>query len=217
MERHVLVVLAHPDDESFGCGGTVALHARAGSPVTVVIATRGEMGRHMGRPPFANRETLRDLRDQELKAACQALGAGDLRQLRVWDKTVEFADADSLARRVGAMIDEVKPSLLITHHPVHGVHPDHCAIGAAAVRAVLALPQERRPKVVTPLRPQMAEKEGLQVESVDVTSVAREKLHAFRAHKSQSGGIKEIWGGEAEGVAWMKKERGRETLYTYPV
>ncbi|MDB5084113.1 MAG: bacillithiol biosynthesis deacetylase BshB2, partial [Bacilli bacterium] len=58
MERHVLVVLPHPDDESFGTAGAIALYTQAGIPVTYVCGTLGEMGRNMGRPFFANRETL---------------------------------------------------------------------------------------------------------------------------------------------------------------
>ena len=73
--RHLLVVLPHPDDESFSSGGTIAMHADAGVPVTYLCGTYGDMGRNMGRPFFANRETLRDVREGELREACRILGA----------------------------------------------------------------------------------------------------------------------------------------------
>lgn len=58
-ESHVLVVMAHPDDETFAVGGTIALYTQAGVPVTYACATGGEMGRRMGKPAFTNREQLR--------------------------------------------------------------------------------------------------------------------------------------------------------------
>lgn len=144
MERHLLVVFPHPDDETFACGGTIASHAAAGTPVTYLCATRGEMGRRMGKPAFATRESLPLLREQELRQACAALGIADLRLLGICDKTVEFLDPAALAARIGAVIDEVRPSLVLTFHPVHGGHPDHCAVGAATVQAVAARPRAGR-------------------------------------------------------------------------
>ncbi len=65
-ERHVLVVFPHPDDEAFGVSGTMAAHIANGTPVTYACLTLGEMGRHMGSPPFATRETLPLIRKKEL-------------------------------------------------------------------------------------------------------------------------------------------------------
>lgn len=195
MERHVLVVLAHPDDETFACGGTIATHAAAGTPVTYVCGTRGEMGRRMGRPAFATRESLPDLRVRELRAACAALGISDLRLLGIWDKTVEFRDQDELAARIGAVIAEVRPSLIITFHPLHGGHPDHNAMGAATIRAVAALPPEQRPRVHCCLGLGQARKlyQGepldVPVESVTIELVADRKRAAIEAHRSQSEGM----------------------------
>lgn len=61
-ERQVLVIFPHPDDEAFGVSGTIATHIQNGTPVTYACLTLGEMGRNMGNPPFANRETLPDIR-----------------------------------------------------------------------------------------------------------------------------------------------------------
>jgi LmbE family N-acetylglucosaminyl deacetylase len=131
-ERAVLVVVAHPDDETFGLGGTIALYARAGVPVTCAVATGGEMGRQMGSPFFATRETLSAHRARELEAACAALGVQDLRLLGHWDKTTEFEEGEVLIAQVLDLLREVRPSLLLTSHPRFGGHPDHCAVGAAA-------------------------------------------------------------------------------------
>ncbi|MEH7664522.1 PIG-L family deacetylase, partial [Bacillus velezensis] len=81
MKEHVLVILPHPDDESYGVAGLIALHRQKDIPVTYACATLGEMGRNMGDPFFANRETLPLLRKQELIDACKAMDVTDLRML----------------------------------------------------------------------------------------------------------------------------------------
>ncbi len=186
MQRHVLVVYPHPDDETFSSAGTIALHTRAGTPVTYLCATRGELGRNMGRPFFATRETLPHLREQELREACRVLGA-DLRLMGLRDKTLELMDPADLAARVGAVIDEINPSLVITYHPRLGVHPDHNALGAATIRAVAALPPERRPEVhVVAVDPKAKDELGPHDLVVDIAEVAEIKNAAIRAHRSQS-------------------------------
>lgn len=224
-ESHVLVVMAHPDDETFGVGGTIALYTRAGVPVTYACATGGEMGRRMGKPTFANRETLRHLRAEELRAACAALGVSDLRFLGIWDKTVEFADPGAVAAKVAALLAEKQPSLVITHHPVYGGHPDHNAVGAAVVRAVAALPAGQRPRLhctTTPpyrLRILKGEDLGFTLEYNDVTAVAHVKQAATAAHRSQSEGLAEQIAARAERDpdygALMERSRGKEFYMVY--
>jgi N-acetylglucosamine malate deacetylase 2 len=192
LERRLMVVVAHPDDETFACGGTMALHASRGVPVTCVIATLGEMGRRMGKPPGANRETLRILREQELREACRALGAADLRLLGIWDKMIEFVDPEDLAARVRAIVEETEPSGLITFHPDYGYHPDHCAIGAAAVRAVEQLPREKRPRLLLIKHGAGKVELPLPVAVFDPTPVLAAKIAAIRAHWSQSATMPDI-------------------------
>src|SRR5574342_589666 len=146
-ERHVLVVFPHPDDEAFGVSGTIASHVNMGTPVTYACLTLGQMGRNMGNPPFANRETLPIIRTQELKEAARALGISDLRMLGFRDKTVEFEDEDKLTNLMSSLIAELNPSLVITFYPGYSVHPDHEATGAAVVRAVERMPEADRPKL----------------------------------------------------------------------
>jgi N-acetylglucosamine malate deacetylase 2 len=90
MLEHLLVVFPHPDDEAFTCTGTILNHVEQGIPVTYICLTLGEMGRNMGNPIFANRETLPLIRKQELEEACKILGVHDLLQWGLRDKTVEF-------------------------------------------------------------------------------------------------------------------------------
>ena len=116
-ERQVLVILPHPDDEAFGISGTLATHIKQGTPVTYACLTLGEMGRNLGNPPFATRESLPKIRKKELLASAQAIGIKDLRMLGFRDKTVEFEDEEKLADLFSNMIDELNPSLVITFYP----------------------------------------------------------------------------------------------------
>jgi len=219
MNSHLLVVLAHPDDETFGCGGTIALHSKAGTPVTYVCATRGEMGRRMGNPTFATRESLGDLREHELRAACDALGIADLRLLNIWDKTVEFVDQEQLAGRIGAIIAEIKPSLIITFHPKHGRHPDHNAIGLATVRAVAALAPDQRPPVHCLKSSWNDVKLDLEVVEYAISEVMLVKQAAFDAHRSQSegmlAGIERRFENDPAGLQDYREKRKREQYWVY--
>lgn len=219
-ERHVLVSLAHPDDETFGCGGTIALYTKAGIPVTYICATRGEMGRNMGRPVAATRESLPVIREAELLEAMRILGVKDTRFLGIWDKLVEFQEPEALANRVKAVIEELNPSLVITFHPEYGGHPDHCAIGRATIRAVEMLPAERRP--VIHVKAPRAPKSLGTPEYHDISSVVDVKDRAVKAHASQSGPMSVFWEkryqeASPEEKAEIDRGRTREGYWVYPI
>lgn len=186
--RHLLVVLPHPDDESFSSGGTMAMHADAGVPVTYLCGTYGDMGRNMGQPFFANRETLRDVREAELREACRILGA-DARFLGLRDKTVEFEDPDELAIRIAHTVRELEADLVITFYPGKAVHPDHDAMGEATVRAVGRLDADARPQVWAVA---VGERSDLEAElgpadvRVDIRAWADRKRAALEAHATQT-------------------------------
>jgi N-acetylglucosamine malate deacetylase 2 len=187
-ERALVVVLPHPDDESFAAGGTIARCADTGVPVTYVCGTYGDMGRRMGRPAFANRESLRDVRLLELHEACRILGA-ELHMLGLRDKCIEFEDPEQVAERVRQVIRERAPSSVITFYPGHGVHPDHDALGHATVLAVRGLPVAERPRLLAVAvgdRAKIREELGEPAVASDIRAVAQRKLDALRAHRSQT-------------------------------
>lgn len=184
MERHVLVVFPHPDDETFGCGGTIAQFTASGVPVTYVCGTLGQMGRNMGKPVFVTRESLPRIREEELEEACRALGIRRLIKLGLFDKTVEFEDPARLADRIEESIREVRPSLVLTHYPGYAVHPDHNALGKVTVRAIARLTHNERPTVYLHGFPH--KDIGPQDIVIDISAVADMKLAATRAHRSQS-------------------------------
>lgn len=186
-EQHLLVVFPHPDDEAFGVSGTIAAHVANGTPVTYACLTLGEMGRNMGDPPFANRETLSLIRKEELKNAAEALGIQDLRMLGYRDKTIEFEDEEKLIKDITSIIDEVQPSLIISFYPGYAVHPDHDACGEAVVTAVERIAETERPKLHCVAFANRCEEEIGQADIFyNITPFAEKKIAAIQAHESQA-------------------------------
>lgn len=222
MNDHLLVVFPHPDDETFRKAGTIALHTRAGKPATLICATLGQMGRNMGKPFFANRETLPAVRERELRDACQVLGIEDLRLFRLRDKTLEFEDPDFLADKIEAVIKEIRPSRIMTFYPGHGVHPDHDALSAATVRAVARLPKSERPIIhASAVTPNAREVLGPPDIEIDVTGVVQTKLAAYRAHRSQSEAMMQRLEAQMAEDPALKEQTEqslrREVFWVYPV
>jgi len=204
MHQQVLVVLPHPDDESFGAAGTIALEREAGAKIAYICGTLGEMGRNMGRPVFATRESLPDIRKGELESACSVLGISDLRLFGLRDKTVEFEDPEILADRILAVVKELHPTLVITHYPGFAVHPDHNAMGRATILALSKIPTAQRPTVYCMAMAQNRfDVLGKPHVLVDVSSVQGTKLAAIQAHGSQSQGM--LQRAKAEGDTPMRR------------
>lgn len=188
LESGILVVLPHPDDESFASGGTLARASAAGVSTTYLCGTYGDMGRRMGKPAFTNREALRDVRTLELQEACAVLGC-QLRFMGLRDKCVEFEDPAGVGSLVASVIGELQPSVVITFYPGHGVHPDHDALGHATVLAVRSIQASQRPKVLAVAvgeREQILKELGEPHYLCDISEFASRKIDALRAHRSQT-------------------------------
>ena len=136
MTVRALGVFAHPDDDTYGVGGSLALHAGTDLELTVVMATSGGAGR-IADPSLATREALGAVREAEDLAAWRALGLEpDVRFLRHPDGGLDRVPKEQLAAEVLAVLDEARPQVVITFGP-DGItgHEDHIAIGAAATEA----------------------------------------------------------------------------------
>lgn len=219
-ERALLVVLPHPDDESFSSGGTLAACADAGVPAFYLCGTYGDMGRRMGRPAFAHRESLRDVRERELAEACDVLGCG-VRIMGLRDKCVEFEDPHVVARRIRAVIDEVRPSTVIAFYPGFGVHPDHDALGWFTQLAVRGLPAGERPRLLAvAVGDAEANKATLGEPDVrsDITATAQRKVDALKAHRSQTEAMFLKWeengADDPQAKAFRDRLLGGERYYT---
>ncbi|MES1040860.1 PIG-L deacetylase family protein [Peribacillus simplex] len=220
-KHRLLVVLAHPDDESFLCGGTIAKMSERGVHITLLCATKGEMGRRMGNPIITTREAMPELRVEELKRACEELGISDLRFLNVRDKTIEFEDFDLLAERIVKVIREVQPDALVTFHKKYGGHPDHCAIGRAAEIAFLKSgdPDFYPDPVFSAFGvhslyfvlwhafyDEWFKDNGLSsIMEVDIAGTLQKKIRALKAHRSQTLAVPELWGHQNPSLPFLKE------------
>jgi N-acetylglucosamine malate deacetylase 2 len=190
MKETVLAIYPHPDDETFGKAGALALHAKKGSKITLICATMGQMGRRMGNPFFANRETLPLIREKELREACRIIGIQDIRLWRLQDKMLQFEDPMVLADRIFQVVDEVKPTIIYTYYPEHGVHADHDALSKATILAISRIPKDKRPTIYgSAFSKNCLEVLGKPDIKLDVSKVIDIKLNAVKAHHSQSEGI----------------------------
>jgi LmbE family N-acetylglucosaminyl deacetylase len=143
----ILSVLAHPDDESFGMGGTLALYAQKGSDVYLICATRGEVG-DVDPEHMKGFSSIAELREGELRCAAQHLGLKDVFFLDYRDSGMpgspdnKHPDAqvahpvDEVAAKVVRYLRELKPDIVLTFDPIGGYrHPDHIHIHNATVLA----------------------------------------------------------------------------------
>ncbi len=144
--RTLLAVFAHPDDETFGTGGTLAHYARQGVAVHLVCATRGEVGE--APPDLKGFASIAEMRSDELMCASNILGLGSVSFLGYRDSgmpgspdnshpnALAAQPTDAVARQVAAFIRRLKPNVVITFDPIGGYrHPDHIAIHRATVEA----------------------------------------------------------------------------------
>ncbi len=143
MTKTILAVLAHPDDESFGLGGTLALYARRGYNTYLVCATRGEAGTVDAEYLNGFKDTA-ELRTDELLRAAKHLGLKEVFFLGYRDSGMPGMEdnkhpnaqinhpVDEVAGRIVKYIRELKPDLVLTFDPIGGYkHPDHIHVHLA--------------------------------------------------------------------------------------
>jgi LmbE family N-acetylglucosaminyl deacetylase len=145
-DYRMLAIVAHPDDEALGMGGTLAKYASEGVATHVLTATRGERGRFgdaLVRPPA---EVVGQTREQELRAAARCLGVADVQLLDYMDGDLDRADPHEAEAAIAAHIRRVRPQVVLTFGPegAYG-HPDHIAISQFTTAAcVLAADSDFR-------------------------------------------------------------------------
>ena len=146
----IMFVGAHPDDESFGPGGTLAEYALRGHQVIYVCATRGEAG-SADAEHLEGYASVSDMRTAELAAAAEALGLAEVVHLGYRDSGMPGTEANAhpdaqinapleeVAGRVTAAIRRLKPEVVFTFDPIGGYrHPDHIHIHQATILAFKA-------------------------------------------------------------------------------
>ena len=216
MDDRLLVVVAHPDDETFGCGSLLAHAAELGVRTTVACATRGEEG-----SPTPGRgldgADMAVVREEELLAAAKYLGV-DRVELFDWadsgmegepqETALVAAPLEAVAERIAALIDEVEPTVVVTLDASDG-HRDHAHIRDAVLAAVdgstwraervylHCLPQELMRKWVHALTEQQPDSQHLGLSDlgtpaekittvIDTTGLLERREEAIKLHRSQT-------------------------------
>lgn len=146
-QKTILAVFAHPDDESFGMGGTLAYYARQGVDVYLVCATRGEAG-EVDKSYLENDTDIAALREHELRCAAEKLGIREVFFLNYRDSGMQGSTDNEhplalvnqptalVATKVAEYITKLQPQVVVTFDPIGGYrHPDHIAIQKATVMA----------------------------------------------------------------------------------
>jgi LmbE family N-acetylglucosaminyl deacetylase len=194
--RRILVVMAHPDDVDFGAAGTVAGWTDQEIEVVYLMVTDGDAG---GFDDAVTRTEMASLRRDEQRAAAKCVGVEDVRFLGYPDGRVEATLA--LRRDLSRVIRQVRPDRVVMQSPernyerIYPSHPDHRAVGSAALDAVY--PDARNPYAF----PELLADEGLAAWTVpevwlvggptpnhyvDITDTFDRKLAALKAHASQT-------------------------------
>jgi LmbE family N-acetylglucosaminyl deacetylase len=135
----LMAIMAHPDDESLGTGGTLARYAGEGIETYLLTATRGEHGWWGTEADYPGPQALGRTREGELQAAAQVLGIREVTFLDYEDGEFDKADAQEVIAQLVMHIRRIRPDVVMTFDPdgVYG-HPDHIAISQFATAAIIA-------------------------------------------------------------------------------
>ena len=156
MNRRLLAVVAHPDDETFGMGGTLAHYAEEGIEVHLVCATRGEVG-EVDPEMLEGFQSVGELREHELCCAADILGLKKVHFLDYRDsgmprspennhpRALVRAPLVKVAEKIAYYIRDIKPQVVITFDPMGGYgHPDHIAVHNAVLTAFKMAGEKKR-------------------------------------------------------------------------
>jgi LmbE family N-acetylglucosaminyl deacetylase len=193
-----MFIFAHPDDIEFVAGGTAALWANAGSEVVYVLVTDGNVGSH---EKDMTQDKLIETRRNEQRAAAEIAGVKECVFLGYHDGLVEATL--SLRKELVRLVRKYKPNAVVCFDPTDFFisdsyinHPDHRAVGKAAVEAVFPASEmallypEMAAEGLTPHKPNYIYVTSSGEASnyyVDVSEVMDIRLQALRQHKSQFG------------------------------
>jgi LmbE family N-acetylglucosaminyl deacetylase len=189
--KSVMTIFAHPDDAEFGVSGTLAKWAQAGSQITLVLCTSGNVGTHDHKYTPAS---LAGTREKEQKAAAKVLGVKTVVFLRHDD--CQLQPTLDLRRELVREIRKHKPEVVVSGDPggwLYGNeyinHPDHRAAAAAALEAVfpcaemaLLWPEEGKPHKVGAVYITMTESADIWIDIADTIDL---KIESLKAHASQ--------------------------------
>jgi LmbE family N-acetylglucosaminyl deacetylase len=217
----VLSIHAHPDDQEFTVGGTLAKWARAGSAIVTVCITSGNAGSNEHTPLSMTREALVPIREREQRDACGVLGIADVIFLGYEDGVLEPSIA--LRRDLTRIVRRYRPDAVVCGDPTvrfYGAsymnHPDHRAAADAALDAVFPSAETRLifPELLdeglAPHKVQMVFVHGSERSDtfIDIADTLDVKLAALRQHRSQMG----EWDPTEMITMWARQQGARRKL-----
>ncbi|MGQ9889505.1 MAG: PIG-L deacetylase family protein [Aggregatilineales bacterium] len=200
--KRIMGIFAHPDDPEFFCGATFARWAREGADITFVLATSGDKG---SSDPLMTSEKLTEIREEEERRSAAVLGVQEVVFLRYPDGELE--PSAELRRDLARLIRLKQPDIVVTCDPTswyddtHINHPDHRAIGEAALAAVYPIARDRLNFI------ELERDEGLPTHKVrqvyiagavqptrkiDVTAYIETQIAALQEHRSQIADIERV-------------------------
>jgi len=198
MNKKILFIFAHPDDEAFGPACTIAKYARQGAEIFLTTITRGEAGT-LGPARWLTPEELANLRTKELECAVEVLGIKHLHQFDLPDgQLTNFPDTEALYL-IQQEIRNILPDLIITFHP-NGIsgHPDHIQVTRWVYETICQM--EESPRLLyygvsgkqvkmIKFRQLFSMSDEEITHKISVENFFIEKLKAIDCHSSQ----KELW------------------------
>ncbi|MGH2450257.1 MAG: PIG-L deacetylase family protein [Candidatus Limnocylindria bacterium] len=197
MPLRLATILAHPDDETFGVGGTLIRYADEGIECHSLCLTRGEAGQ-LGDPAVTTRDRLGDLREAELAEAARRMGLSSVTCLRFPDGSLADVPAEVVVREVAGWLRRVGPHVAIVWGPDGGYgHPDHVVAGDRALAAIELAAGERDPELGDPAGVSRCYR---MVASADLVDAIGERFSDFSAYMATLSVKPERWTRERLGA-----------------
>lgn len=137
-QKKILAVLAHPDDETLGFGGTLVRYATKGIETHLICATRGQRGWFGAPDDYPGADELGFIRENELRHAAQLLNLRSVHLLDYMDGDLDQTEPKAIIQQLATQIRLIRPQLVLTFDPygVYG-HPDHIAIAQFTTAAIV--------------------------------------------------------------------------------
>lgn len=201
--KSIVGIFAHPDDEVFGPGGTLALFAKEGRDVYLICVTDGDAGMNSS----GKDGDLGEIRRDELRASATALGIKEVFFLGYKDGSLNNSLYHEVADKIKHILEKIDPEILLTMEP-RGVsgHLDHIAVSMIASYVYEHTPsikeiwyyaltkafRENRPEYFIYFPPGYKESDIDKI--TDITAVWDQKVAAMRQHKTQTHDMERVLG-----------------------
>lgn len=214
--RRILCVFAHPDDESWLCGGVIAQCAAHGDRVRLLTLTGGENATQLG-PRLLSKTALKRMRVHEIRQAAKILGIAGFTVLPFPDRSLRQVRLATLVKTVNDAGRRFQPDFILTFARDGATgHPDHQAVARAVEKAIRRSPQPwaRKCEMLMFGLPNLVRRRlGFPVVSpqrwqrFDVTRWVAKKISAIAVHQSQVLTLRRLSGlSRRERIALMRSE-----------